>query len=522
MLWCCLFPLLVLLVGGLTTPVIGFLSRKIGKEKIRDAWAVLAFAITTAYFLYIISNGNLPITCKIKLEPEWASVGIKIDAFSAYLSLIFSFLGLMVSIYSVGYMEKETGLDEYYTLLLTLVAGMVGVTMVDDLFTLYVMWELMCISSYTLVSFRKYRWEAVEAGFKYLVMSTIGSLIALYSISLLYGITGTLNFSELSQLILSNLASIPRDTLYYIIAMIIAGFGVTAAIVPFHTWLPDAHPAAPSSISAMLSGVVIKTGAFAIFKILFTVFYPTKFYYGSILILFGLLTMTVANIMVILQRDVKRFLAYSSIANMGYIILALGVSTYIAYNHPTELGAVSLALLGGLFHILNHAIGKGLLFLGAGCFIHEAKTRDLTKLEGIGVKMPISAVSFSVGLLNLAGVPPLSGFWSKFFIVMAMLAFPADPFLYASTIVFIVNMFIAAGYYVWLLERISLRSPSEHLAKITEAKLSMVIPVLILAILCILITIFIDPVVEIIAEPVSVLVGSTVSNIKISLILGGV
>jgi len=168
-----LFPLIVLLGSGLMMPLIGMLSRKIGKEKIRDIWTVLAFAASTTYFLYIIFYGKLPISYKIDLEPGWASIGIRIDAFSAYMSLIFSFLGLMVSIYSIGYMENETGLDEYYTLLLTLVAGMIGVTIVNDLFTLYVLWELMCISSYTLVSFRKHRWEAVEAGFKYLIMSTI-------------------------------------------------------------------------------------------------------------------------------------------------------------------------------------------------------------------------------------------------------------------------------------------------------------------------------------------------------------
>ncbi|HDD63618.1 MAG: hypothetical protein DRJ32_03800 [Thermoprotei archaeon] len=502
-----MLPLLTLLGGSVATPLVGMFSRKIRFEKIRDAWAILAFLVTTCYFSYLIYSGKLPLYYAVKLEPSWASIEIRIDSFSAYMSLIFSFLGLMVSIYSVGYMSGETGLDEYYALLLTLVAGMIGVTMANDLFTLYVFWELMCISSYTLVSFRKHRWEAVEAGFKYLVMSTIGSLIALYSISLLYGIAGTLNFSELSQIISSGAESISTSTLYFIIAMIIAGFGVTAAIVPFHTWLPDAHPAAPSSISAMLSGVVIKTGAYVIFRSLYAVFFPTEFLYGHILILFGLLTMSVANIMVILQKDIKRFLAYSSIANMGYIILGLGVSTYIAHFYPSDIAAVSLALLGSLFHVLNHAVGKGLLFLGAGCFIKQAKTRNIAKLEGIGRKMPVSAVSFSVGLLNLAGVPPMSGFWSKFFIIIAMLSHPKDTLLHTSTIVFVVNILVAAGYYLWLLQRITLRKPGEQLSKIREVSPSMVIPVAILACICILLTLFIAPVLDLISGPVEALIG---------------
>ena len=504
-----LYPILSLglLIGGsLIVPLLGFLGKKIGLKKIREIYVFILFLVSTILLFYTALYEKLPTIYRIIPMNIYFESSLMVDYFSIYMSLIFCFLGLMVSLYSIKYMERETGLDEYYVLLLILVGGMVGVTFSNDFFTLYVFWEFMCIASYTLVSFRKYHWEAVEAGLKYLIMSTTGSLLALYSISLLYGITGTLCFDELSKIILSSVGTISPHTLYFIIAIMLSGFGVTAAIVPFHTWLPDAHPAAPSSISAMLSGVVIKTAIYVIIRTLFKVFLPTNFGYGLILLFFGIITMTIANIAVITQKDIKRFLAYSSIANIGYIITGLGIATYILYNYSNMSGFAGLALLGSLLHILNHAIGKGLLFLTAGSFIHELKTRLIDKLEGIGLKMPFSSTSFSIGLLNLAGMPPLSGFWSKFFIISAGLSV-RDNILFITTVIFIVNSIVAAGYYSWLLERIIFKKSSSNNKKIKDVSIYMILPEVILALLCILITIFLHPVLVFINKSINILIG---------------
>ncbi|MEM2083830.1 MAG: proton-conducting transporter membrane subunit [Nitrososphaerota archaeon] len=486
-------PIIVLLGAAAIIPLIDLLGKKIGFEKIRDIVAIAAFL--TAFIILYSFFGNLPQSFTIDPYGPPLGVELRVDNLSLYMAIIFCGLGLLVSIYSIKYMEVDSGLDKYYSLLLILVAGMIGVAFSNDFFNLYVFWEMMCVASYTLVSFRKYKWEPVEAGFKYLVMSTIGSLISLYGISLLYGLVGSLNFTKLHSAIetIYRNGSAPLSLLYLVICMIIVGFGVTAAMVPLHTWLPDAHPAAPSSISAMLSGVVIKTGVYAMFRSLFTIFQPKIFDFGTFLMLFGVLTITIANFMALMQKDIKRLLAYSSIVNIGYILVGGGIGAYVLTHYGLKEASIAgIAIIGSLLHILNHAISKGLLFLCSGCFTHEAKTRAISKLEGIGKKMPLSGLSLSIGLFNLAGIPPLSGFWSKLFIILASLSIPENNFMLAISIIVILNSIFAASYYLWLTQRIMLKKPTEIVEKVHEAPLSMVFPIIVLAILCILITIKLD------------------------------
>jgi proton-translocating NADH-quinone oxidoreductase chain N len=432
--------------------------------------------------------------------------------YSVFFGMIFCGIGLMVAIYSIRYMEVDTDLDRYYALLMILVAGLIGIAFSGDFFNLFVFWEMMCISSYTLVTFRKYRWEPVEAGFKYLVMSTLGSLLALYGMSMLYGLTGTLNFNTLRTFMLMEGGRTNSFTLYFIIGTIIAGFGVTAAMVPLHTWLPDAHPAAPSSISAMLSGVVIKAGIYSISRGLFAIFNPSVFDYGTVLMIFGVATITVANIAALMQRDIKRLLAYSSIVNIGYILTGLGIGGYVLAHYyrnvPEAAMAVAVLAVGGaLFHVLNHAIGKGLLFLCSGCFVHEAGTRDIAELEGIGKKMMLSGTSFTIGLLSLAGIPPLGGFWSKLFIILAGFSIPGDSFLKLISIIVVLNSIFAASYYLWLLQRIVLRTPKCAAEKAVEAPFTMVLPVVLLAIACVVIGVWPGAVIRIATEATKVLLG---------------
>ena len=491
-------PIFILLGTAAFTPIISTIGRKLNVERIREVFTILAFLLSfySIYLLYETVSRSGAFTFSLGgFLPAGGGVELSADLFSIFMAFIICGVGLLVAVFSIRYMEKDSGLDNYYSLLLTLVAGMIGVFFAGDFFNLFVFWELMCISSYALVSFRKDTWEPVEAGFKYLVMSTIGSLIVLYGISLLYGITGTVNF-KLMKVSLSGLGqqSTPLG-LYLIIGLIIVGFGVTASIVPFHTWLPDAHPAAPSSISAMLSGVVIKTGVYALGRGLFTLFNPSLFDYGTVLLVFALLTLTVGNFMALLQSDVKRLLAYSSIVNIGYIISGIGIAGYILNRYFADqpavaLTAASVALTGALFHILNHALGKGLLFLGAGCYLRATESRDIGELEGIGRRMPWTGGAFSIGLFSLAGIPPLSGFWSKLFIITAGLSMPADPFLTTATAIIILNSIFSATYYLWLVQRVMLKEPRAKASQAAEAPFSMVAPIVILAIIIVILGLF--------------------------------
>jgi multicomponent Na+:H+ antiporter subunit D len=488
-------PIAILVASAVLVPLVDVVGRAVKAEKIREIFAVAAFAAAfsaTLNLYFEVGRAGPQSFFLGDYGPSLGGVQLYADALSVFVALLFCGLGLLAAIYSVKYMEVDTGLDKYYSLFLTLVGGLVGVSFARDFFNLYVFWEMMCISSYTLVTFRKYRWEPVEAGFKYLIMSTIGSLFALYGISVLYGLAGTLNFRAIASMMPLLQTKASTLTFYLIIAMLVSGFGVTAAVVPLHTWLPDAHPAAPSPISAMLSGVVIKAGVYAISRSLFTIFSPYSFDYGTLLMILGVLTMTVANLGALMQRDIKRLLAFSSIVNIGYILSGLGIGAYALTNYyvfspQIAVSVAVIAVMGALFHLFNHALGKGLLFLCSGCFVHELETRDISRLEGVGRRMTWTGISFSLGLLSLAGVPPLSGFWSKLFIILAGFSIPESGLMKAVSIAIVVNSIFAASYYLWLMQRIMLRKPSEKAAKASEAHPLMVFPIVVLALVLVVV-----------------------------------
>jgi len=509
-----LLPIAILVTAAVLIPIVDLLGRaaRFGKAKDLFSTAAFAFAFYAIFKLYEETSTAKAHVVKYSLEPYGPPFGVTfvVDYLSVFMAFAFCGLGFLVAVYSLRYMESDTGLDKYYALLLTLVAGMIGVAFAGDFFNLFVFWEAMCLSSYTLVAFRKHRWEPVEAGFKYLVMSTFGSLLVLYAMSFLYGLAGTLNFAYLAERI--GAARVNPVVSYFTIGAIILGFGVTASMVPLHTWLPDAHPAAPSGISAMLSGVVIKAGVYAMYRSLFTLFSPIFYDFGTVLIIFGVLTMTVANFVALLQRDIKRLLAYSSIVNIGYILTGAGIGAYVLSHYYSSkpalaLSIAALALMGSFFHVLNHAIGKGLLFLCSGCFIHEGKTRDISELEGMGKKMAWTGISFSIGLLALAGVPPLSGFWSKLFIILAGFSLPGDLFMRVTAIIVVLNSIFAAAYYLWLMQRLMLKEPTPIAREAAEAPLAMVLPIVILAIASVVIGIWPGTVISLAEKAALALIG---------------
>jgi len=492
-------PIIVLIAFSALTPILGYVEGKLKSKYASGIFATIGFMVALAFVIDMYMH--LPAEGFTSSFPGFGpplGVELRIDALSIFMIALFCGIGLLVSIYSIKYMEHDTGLDRYYTMLLLLVAGMVGVAIAGDFFTLFVFWELMSIASYSLVSFRKYRWEPIEAGFKYLVMSTFGSLMALLGIALLYGYAGTLNFSALS--VVFSKPTVDPAYCYTVITLILVGFGVTASIVPFHTWLPDAHPAAPSSISAMLSGLVIKAAVYAIARSTFTIFAPLVFNYGVVLVVFAVITATVANIKALLQRDIKRLLAFSSTVNIGFIIFGLGVAAYGVHLWATTGASLALTagiigLIGALMHILSHAIGKGLLFLAAGSFITRAKTRNIYDLEGVGRAMPWTGASFSIGLLSLAGAPPLAGFVSKFLLLMAGYSV-GDLFMNIATSLMLVNSVFAAAYYLRLLQVCVIRPKGDKVKALKEASAIIVIPLVLLMIALIVIGCYPWPLVD--------------------------
>jgi len=474
-------PLAILLAGGLLSPIFGSLSDRMRFSSFKGAWMVLISggALVSVYLLYLQVKASAE---EILLMGVWGQTPptagcFEIDMLSVFMAGSISVLGLLVSVYSISYMAKESRLTEFYTLMAFMMAGMMGIVMAGDMFTLFVFWELMGLSSYVLVAFQKRTWGPIEAGFKYLVMSATAGAFLLLSMSIMYGMTGTLNFAALS----ASLKGAPvTPWTIFLLSCLIIGFGVKSAIVPLHTWLPDAHPEAPSPISALLSGAVIETGLYAMVRVLFLVFEP-GFFSWPVAIL-AIITMSLGNIMALLQTDLKRLLAYSSIAQIGYMLI--GVSTGLSYG-----------LLGTFLHIFNHSIMKGVAFLAAGNIVHMAGTRDINEMRGVGRMMPITTFAIIVAFLGLGGVPGTSGFISKFILFNASLG-AGNPIL---AVVGVLNSTLSMAYYLRVIMALLDGKAAEGM-KVKEAPLMMAGVSLVMSILIIALGLYPNPVMGISAD----------------------
>ncbi|MDH5441734.1 MAG: proton-conducting transporter membrane subunit [Candidatus Bathyarchaeota archaeon] len=449
------------------TPVMGLISRRPKKAKVVKAYAMLAviFALMlTPLYYYGVLTGDVILVVHGSSPP--IGVSIAVDTFSIFMALISLTIGAVTIAFPVGEIEggNVTG---YYTVMLAMTSAMIGIVFSGDLFTLFIFWEIMCISSYTLVAFRKERWEPIEASYKYLIMSATGSMILLFALSFLYGLAGTLNIAYLSM---SLAEGVENPWMSIALLMLIVGFGLQAGMVPFHTWLPDAHMAAPSPVSAILSGIMVKTGIYGFIRVLMLIFASMYGSWHITLAAFAVLTMFVGNFMALLQDDIKRLLAFSTIANIGYILLGVSIGSY-------------RAVAGSLFHVLNHAVLKALLFLCAGAFIYRGRTRSLMELAGIRRTMPITGTIFIIGTIALIGFPPLNFFWSELMIVTAALE-AGLPYL---SLLMIVNVMLSSVYCLRLIQATALKEPTSISKRAKEAPVMMLIPILTLGLLCVLI-----------------------------------
>ena len=388
-----------------------------------------------------------------------------LDGLTSFMLVTVNLVSFLVAIYSISYMEKYTDKWKFYTLFMLMLAGMNGIIITGDLFNLFVFLEIASIASYALVAFGTEQ-EELEASFKYAVMGSVASSFILLGIALLYSYTSTLNMADIS-LVLSEKANSP--IISFIAVLFLAGFGLKAALVPFHAWLPDAHPSAPAPISAMLSGIFIKTlGVYALCRIFFNILGVSQ----NILFIFiilGIISQIVGAILAIAQNDIKRMFAYSSISQIGYIIFALGIGT-------------PLAILGGLFHLFNHAIFKALLFLNSGAIEYSTGSRNLKSLGGLNSRLPVTASTSLIGSMSIAGIPPLNGFWSKLIIIIAAIQAGYFGFALIAILVSIVTL----AYYLKFMGFTFFGKIDTALLRIKEVPLSMRLSMLILAIICVL------------------------------------
>jgi len=398
-------------------------------------------------------------------------VGITLvwDPLSQLLILIVSIITLAVTLFAIPYMQQYTAQNKFYSLYLLMIAGMNGVILTGDFFNLFVFLEIASIASYALVAFGVEA-EELEASFKYLVLGGVSSTIILLGIALLYSATGTLNMADMA-IHLDEGAS--KNLLFFIFALFLMGFGLKSAMVPFHAWLPDAHPSAPAPISAMLSGLIIKAlGIYCVARIFFIVLGIVPVI-QTILMALGGLSMVIGVFLAVGQWDFKRLLAYHSISQMGYVMVGIGLAT-------------PLGILGALFHLLNHAVFKSLLFLCSGAFEYTTGTRQLKQLGGLLKKMPWTGTSCSVAALSISGVPPFNGFWSKLIIILALL----EAQYYFLAVITVVVSFMTLISFIKVQKYSLFGTLPKRLESIREVPVLMVSGMLILTFLCIGIGLF--------------------------------
>lgn len=447
--------LLIMGVGAFLTPILGYVLGD--RERYLGYYAALIHLITLLYIYYRVFVEGAPHELFYLFSTPVSSTMI-FDNLSLFFTTVFLLIGLVSSIHSIGYMSHDRNLTIYYTLYLLMMLGLVGLSMAYDLFTFFVFWEAMAISSYILVAFRYHLDEPVEAGMKYLIMSGVGSLLVLYAITLTYGLVGSLRVDFIMQYITSFMTFSSLEYLIIpasVITLLLVGFGIKAAYFPFWTWLPDAHPAAPSPISALLSGIVIKAGILGILRFVLPIMYQKPAVFGPSIYVIAALTMTIPNIIALMQEDIKRLLAYSSIVNIGFILI--GITSYVYGS--TYYGAAS-----SLSHVFSHAMGKGLGFLAVGGIIYSMETREIKKLYGLGRKRPLVAMALTMALLSLAGMPPLPGFWSKWLLILSAV----DSGLWWLAFIGVVNSVLAVLYYLWLIQRLFFSEPTRDVLESHE------------------------------------------------------
>lgn len=387
-----------------------------------------------------------------------------LDGLASFMLVTVNLISFLVTLYSVSYMQKYTDKHRFYTLFMLMLAGMNGIIITGDLFNLFVFLEIASIASYALVAFGTEA-EELEASFKYAVMGSVASSFILLGIALLYSYTSTLNMADMARV----LSAGPSSRLVAFVGVFfLMGFGLKASLVPFHAWLADAHPSAPASISAMLSGVLIKVlGVYALMRVFFNVMGANDAILSVIMFL-GIFSMLVGVILALAQWDFKRLLAYHSISQIGYIMLGIGLGT-------------PLGILGGLFHLFNHSIFKSLLFLNSGALDYSLKTRDLQKMGGLRERMPVTANTNLVASMSIAGIPPFNGFWSKLLIILACIQ--SGKIIYA--ICAIIGSILTLASFMKVQKYAFFGKLNEKWGQIKEVPLSMRLSMAALAIICV-------------------------------------
>ncbi|HUL53692.1 MAG TPA: hydrogenase 4 subunit B [Opitutaceae bacterium] len=368
-----------------------------------------------------LAAGGAGLPHQVQLLPAFnpfAQFSIRPDPLGLFFTLIVSLIGLAVSVYSFGYVPSFYGRRSVGGFGAAFNVALLTTTLVflaDNVFFFLVAWEIMALAFYLLVSFEHEKEEVRGAGVLYFVMSHLGTGCLILGFFLLYRASGAGGFDGFHA-IGARMATGPRHAAFL---LFLAGFGLKAGVIPLHIWLPAAHPAAPSNVSALMSGVLIKTSIYGIARVGFDFLGAPPNWWGVTVLVVGTVSAVLGVLYALMEHDLKRLLAYHSIENIGIILMGLGAALMFAHTgHPV---LASLALVAGLYHTLNHAVFKALLFLGAGAVVHATHTRNLEDLGGLVKRMPATAFFFFTGAVAISALPPLNGFVSEWLTYQSLL-----------------------------------------------------------------------------------------------------
>ncbi len=374
----------------------------------------IAMFLFAGWFL-LATPGTLSIKLSLGLLPFSAAI----DPLAAFFMLVASLIGICASLFGISYMEDYEhhyeigGFGAFFNVFL---ASLFLVASANHALYFLLVWELMSLSSYLLILFEHKKRENVSAAFTYFVMMHIGVLFIAIAFFTLYRATGSFDFSVWRELASS--LSTPIRTVSFLLLLL--GFGTKAGIIPLHVWLPKAHPAAPSHVSALLSGVMIKIGILMLIRFIWDIFRDAPAWWGLVILTFGALASLLGVLYALAEHDIKRLLAYHSIENIGIILLGLGAAIFFNAHGYATLAA--LALAAALFHTLNHAIFKALLFFASGIVVRATQTRNIEEMGGLIKKIPITAFLFLIGAMAISALPPLNGFASEWLTFQALFA----------------------------------------------------------------------------------------------------
>jgi len=382
------------------------------------------------------------------------------DGISASIALISLVLIFVCSIYSINYMAGKKNLPAYYALLTMLSVGIIGLFLTSNMVLFYFCWELMLVPAYFIVGEWGYR-NSYRQALKLFIFTHAGAVFVLLGIGATYWITGQTDMLTAQSIFATGANS---EIAKWILIALTGGFAVKMAVFPVHMWLPDAHSEAPAPMSALLSGVIISAGAYAIIRMSFGMVFPsvgvafgTDFLHALSVI--GVVTAFFGSLLSLVATDIKRIIAYSSIAHMGYIMFGLSLFPVALASGNVVLlsSATAIAIVGTVLHIITHAASKGLFFLTAGGVMHQTEERDVRKMGGLASKMPFSAVSGTIAALSIAGAPPLACFISEFLMfVGAFQIIAIDSFYMIPTALMLVATVFSLAYALRFISKVFL------------------------------------------------------------------